>query len=231
MTQAIAILQARMGSSRLPGKTLMPLGGKPVLTRVVERLRQVNFLSQIIVATTTSDRDNAICAAAEEMGLSVFRGSENNVLDRYYRCAQEYGASQIVRATADDPLTSPKLLEQMWQEHLAGGYDYTTTSGFPVGVQEEIVTFEALERCHKHSTLPNHFEHVLEYIQENPDRFSIGTVKAPQHLSRPEVRVTLDTENDYLFLTKLFDRFGEESTAFEIKELIAFWDTVRNEAA
>lgn len=219
----VIILQARMNSSRLPGKILMDLDGKPVLQRVIERLKKFRYADNLIVATTDSPKDDDTCKLLDILGQKYFRGSESNVLERYYLCATKHAATQIIRATADDPLTDISLLEMMFESHLKKQADYTTTSGFPIGVQEEIVTYDALKRCYEKSTKENHFEHVLEYIQENVSLFNINRIEATGLLNREDVRVTLDTKEDYRIIEEYYKNCHNIED-IDTKKIIEMWD-------
>ncbi len=221
--KTVIILQARMNSSRLPGKILMSLNGKTVLERVIERLKTFSKADDLIVATTNTFNDDVTCKLLDEIDVKYFRGSEHNVLKRYYLCALEYEATQIIRATADDPLTDINLLEYMFDKHITKGSDYTYTSGYPVGVQEEIVTFGALRKCYENSTKKNHFEHVLEYILENNKDFIIDNIIAPESLNREDVRVTVDTKEDFEIVKKYF--FDKDYTlSLDTKKIIEKWN-------
>lgn len=223
--KTVIILQARMNSSRLPGKIALKFRGLTVLEHVINRLQAFEQADELIVATTDTPLDDMTCEIAHRAGVCVFRGSENNVLERYFLCAVQNGADQIVRATADDPLTSIALLKKMYESHIHKNADYTYSEGFPIGVQEEIVTFEALQRCYQLSYKPNHVEHVLEYIVENPKDFNLNLLKAEGELNRPDVRVTLDTEEDFLRLNKYFVHF-DAILEVSIRNVIDFWDQV-----
>ncbi|WP_372998799.1 cytidylyltransferase domain-containing protein [Sulfurimonas sp.] len=222
--KTVIILQARMNSSRLPGKILMNLNGKTVLERVIERLKTFSKADDLIVATTNTSNDDSTCELLEKIGVKYFRGSEDNVLERYYLCAKENDATQIIRATADDPLTDISLLDKMFTTHLYLECDYTFTSGYPIGVQEEIVTFNALKKCYKNSTKENHFEHVLEYIFENKSDFNINEVIAPKELNREDVRVTLDTKEDFEIIKKYYSKYNY--LELESEEIIKIWDEI-----
>ncbi len=220
------ILQARMNSSRLPGKIAMRLKGRTVLEHVIDRLKMFDRADDIIVATTSTEADDLTCAIAGNAGVKVFRGSEDNVLERYYLCAKEYNADQVIRATADDPLTSIELLNAMYDSHMEKTADYTYSDGYPIGVQEEIVSFEALERCHALSYKQNHFEHVLEYILENESDFRVNLLSAPIELNRPDVRITLDTIDDFRIIEKYYNSFDNIKT-ITIHDIIEYWERLK----
>jgi len=192
------IIQARMLSSRLPGKVLKPIAGRFLLDHVLGRLEMLPDSLNIVVATSNLPQDNPIVLHCEGRGVLVFRGSEADVLDRYYCCAQKYKFNHIVRLTADNPFTDIKELQRLIKYHLVEGYDYTHCLGsLPLGVGSEIFTFGALQRSALEGHAPNHREHVNEYITEHPKFFRIGELHVDERKRRPEVRLTVDTEEDY----------------------------------
>jgi spore coat polysaccharide biosynthesis protein SpsF len=192
------IIQARMGSTRLPGKVLRPIAGKPLLAHVLGRLVGLQHPAEVVVATSTETADDAIEAFCTAMSASCFRGSETDVLARYWECALTYGFDQVVRLTADNPFTDVTELDRLIELHLDAGNDYTHSFGMmPLGVGAEIFTRAALERSYREGHAPNHREHVNEYIQENPGLFRIGQLDVPAAKRHPGLRLTVDTEEDY----------------------------------
>lgn len=192
------IIQARMGSTRLPGKVLRPVGGLPLLGHVIGRLSQLVQPWPVVVATSTDARDDAIVAWCRQADVATFRGSELDVLDRYVQCARTSGFQQVVRLTADNPFTDVPEMERLVQLHLDGGFDYTHSFGtLPLGVGTEIITRAALERSHIEGRERHHREHVNEYIQEHPELFRIGALDVPAAKRAPDLRLTVDTEEDW----------------------------------
>lgn len=191
------ILQARMGSTRLPGKVFKIIGDKPLLGHIIERVRTLKHSVTIVVATTVNPEDDDIERFCQDERVECFRGSEENVLERYYLCAKKYGFSDIVRLTADNPFIDVEELGRLIERHKTTGSDYTHSFGvLPVGVGAEVFTLETLESSYRHATKMNHFEHVNEYIQENPDLFNITVLEVAPEKRRPDVRLTVDTEED-----------------------------------
>lgn len=187
-----------MGSSRLPGKVLKMVSGKPLLDHVLGRLALLKFPVKVVIATSLQRQDDVIAQYCLNMGLALFRGSETDVLNRYFECASEYDFKHVVRLTADNPFTDIEELQHLIQQHLTQSNDYTHSFGFmPLGVGAEIFTFAALERSAKESYDPNHREHVNEYILENPSLFSVGRLEVPMAKQRPDLRLTVDSEEDY----------------------------------
>lgn len=192
------IIQARMGSARLPGKVLRDIGDLPLLAHVMGRLSQLAHPWPVVVATSTDAHDDAIVAWCRHADVSTFRGSEHDVLDRYVQCARASDFQHVVRLTADNPFTDIHELERLVKLHLADGFDYTHSFGMmPLGVGAEIFTRTALERSHLEGLQPHHREHVNEYIQEHPELFRIGVLDIPADKRAPDLRLTVDTEEDW----------------------------------
>ena len=213
MSGIMAIVQARMGSTRLPGKVLMEIGGKPMLARVMERAGQARKLDGIVVATTGNDEDDRIVSLCRDCSWECFRGSEADVLDRYYRAAVEYRAEHVVRITSDCPLIDPGLVDRVVEEFLAGqpGLDYASNflprRTFPRGLDTEIMTFRALERSWREDTNPAHREHVTQYILRHPELFRTHGVIHGTDLSHH--RWTVDTIEDLDLVRAVFSHFRD----------------------
>ena len=198
MTSVGLIVQARMGSTRLPGKVLRPVGHLPLLGHVVGRLSRLALSWPLIVATSTEEIDDAIVVWCSQANVPIFRGSEIDVLDRYVQCARASNFQHVVRLTADNPFTDVTELERLVDLHLSGSFDYTHSFGMmPLGVGAEIITWSALERSDIEGVEPHHREHVNEYIQEHPEMFSIGVLNIPVDKRAPNLRLTVDTEEDW----------------------------------
>ena len=192
------IIQARMGSTRLPGKVLKPIAGKVLLDHVLGRLSLLACPIKVVVATSDLPQDDAIVLHCQSRGVAVYRGSEPDVLDRYYQCACENGFAHVVRLTADNPFTDMEELQRLIEQHLTQHNDYTHSfDSMPLGVGAEIFTFAALEKSVQEGHAPNHREHVNEYIQEHPEVFRVGVLELPEAKRRPDLRLTVDTEDDY----------------------------------
>lgn len=193
-----AVIQARMGSSRLPGKVLRPIAGLPLLAHVTGRLGLLKTAMHIVVATSTKPQDDAIAAHCRQSSVACFRGSERDVLARYAACAAENDFDHIVRLTADNPFTDIEELDRLSELHVREGNDYTHSFGeLPIGVGAEIFSRAALVRSEREGHAENHREHVNEYVQENPQSFRIGMLTVPPNKRRPDLSLTVDTEADY----------------------------------
>lgn len=192
------VVQARLGSTRLPGKVLREIAGKPLLAHVLGRLAGLSHKATVVVATTVAARDDTIAVWCAEKDVACFRGDELDVLDRYYQCARSYGFDQVVRLTADNPFTDIVELDRLIDRHMADENDYTHAFGtLPVGVGAEIFTFPALERSQREGLLEHQREHVNEYFTDMPHLFSIGILDVPEEKVAPGLRLTVDTEEDW----------------------------------
>jgi len=219
-----AIIQARVGSSRLRGKVLLKLpyeGEKTVLEHVIERVKRAKTINEVIVATTTNEEDEKIVRIAEGLGVKTFRGSEKDVLSRYYYTAKEHKLDIVVRITSDCPCIDPTIIDKAVKRHLENNADYTRTVGFPRGFDVEVISFKALEVAHKEATKDFEREHVCPYIYKTaPERFKITYFYAEEEINHPEIRVTLDTEEDYALLCCVFDTLYKKNPLFGVYEVV-----------
>jgi spore coat polysaccharide biosynthesis protein SpsF len=220
----VAIVQARMTSERLPGKVLMNILGKPVLWHVVTRLNGSELIEKVVVATTTNETDIPIIRFCDEMGIGVYAGSEENVLDRYYKAASHFSATVIVRITADCPLIDPKIVDRVIQYYLENKdkFDYVSTNHpttFPDGLDTEVFSFEALEKAWKNAKKQYEREHVTPYIWDQPEKFRIGNVENDEDLSATE-RWTLDYEEDLEFIRAIYANLYKEGKIFGMEDVL-----------
>ncbi|HEX6504192.1 MAG TPA: glycosyltransferase family protein [Terriglobales bacterium] len=211
--RVVAIVQARMGSSRLPGKVLQDLAGRPMLARVIERMSRAQRLNDVVVATTDQARDDVIAHLCQERGWSCFRGSEYDVLDRYYRAALEFGAQLVVRVTSDCPLIDPEIIDQHVSRMEEGWaeVDFVTNMArqtYPLGLAVEALPIDVLARMKRMSTTPELCEHVTTLAYAEPDWFRIEHVLHPVDLSH--MRWTVDTKEDLEFVRLIFEHFGHD---------------------
>jgi spore coat polysaccharide biosynthesis protein SpsF len=192
------IIQARMGSSRLPGKILMPIGKKTLLEHILYRLDRLRHNATTVIATSNISRDDVVADFCAARAVACFRGSEDNVLDRYYRCTEQYRFYQIIRMTADNPFTDIGELDRLIDLHLSRHSDYAHSfDDLPMGAGAEIFTFDALARCWRDGHAPHHLEHVNEYLLEHPELFRTETLRVAAEKRRPDIRLTVDTADDY----------------------------------
>jgi spore coat polysaccharide biosynthesis protein SpsF len=222
-----AIIQARSGSSRLPKKVLKPLpygSDITVLQQVIRRVKRSLSLDEIIVATTTKSQDDAIVHIAEKEKVKTFRGDEKDVLSRYYFAAKEHNLDVIVRITSDCPCIDPRVVDRVVLTHLKEEADYTSNTlkrTYPHGLDVEVISFKALEEAFCKATKPFEREHVCPYIHTtNREKFKLVNVEAPPHLRAPDIRITLDTEEDYALLCAVFDYLYPETPFFGGEEIV-----------
>ena len=220
--KTIAIIQARMGSTRLPGKVLKPLAGDTVLGHVVRRVREAKRLNGVCIATTESPADAPIVAECRRLGVECFRGSEPDVLARYHGAAQAIKADVIVRVTSDCPLFDGALLDKMLAEFgAANGLDYLSNvqvRRFPRGLDAEIFTFPALERAHREAAHFHEREHVTPYFYQNPELFRLRSFENKEDLSAH--RWTLDTPEDWQFVEAVYAALGPRFTTADVMNLL-----------
>lgn len=223
----LCIIQARLGSTRLPGKVLKKLSGKSVLEHVIYRVSKSNLIDQIIVATTTNEEDDKIVDECLKIGVNYYRGDENNVLSRYYETAFDKGYETIIRITSDCPLIDPKIIDNMIRyfnnENEKYQLDYLSNSlkeTFPRGFDVEIFTFNSLKEAYENATLEYEKEHVTPYIYLNQDKFTIKNYYNSNKYQN--YRLTLDTYEDYLVIKNIYDNIYKEDSMFFYEDIISY---------
>lgn len=220
MERITALIQARLGSTRLPGKTLMKAGGDTLLGHLVRRVKASGFIKEIVIATTVDDRDGAIAEFAASMRLKCYRGSEDDVLDRFYKASVKYGLQTIVRVTPDCPILDPDVTDHVIRRYLKKRCDYASNCiipTYPDGLDTEVFSFKTLEKAWRGARLPSEREHVTAYIVKHPELFSIHNVRNPgEDLSW--MRWTVDTEEDMDFIREVFRRLGDKGI-FHMKDV------------
>lgn len=199
----IIVLQARMGSRRLPGKALATIGQRSLLGHTITRLQQTD-VARVIVATTIEPADDAIDAEARRHGAQVFRGPRDHVLERFILLARERGATRIVRATADNPAVDGHAPERVLASLDRRHADYVVEYGLPYGCAVEAVTVAALEQALAYSRDAYDHEHVTSFVVRNADRFRVVKLLAPSAVRRPDLRFTVDTREDLLYMREVF---------------------------
>ncbi|HAV43650.1 TPA: acylneuraminate cytidylyltransferase [bacterium] len=220
----IGIIQARMGSTRLPQKVLMEIEGEPLLGHIITRLKDVKLLGTIIVATSTNPQDEVIAEVAEGYGAKVFRGSEEDVLLRFVDAAKDLGAEIILRATGDNPLIDSEITQGLIARQTESHSDYIGMNGLPLGTAPEIVSKRALFEAHRLLAKESpHREHVTSFIKERKDLFMVEILEAPANLSRPTWRLTVDTHEDLELVRGVFARFRPRKIFF-LSEVVEFLD-------
>ena len=204
-----AIIQARMSSTRLPGKIMLPLKGKPVLQNIAERVSTAKNIDDVIIATSAETSDDIVENFCVKAGIKVFRGSLNNVLERYYKCALSETADIIARLTADNALIDGNIIDEAVNVFSGGGIDYLSyKEGLPLGMHVEIFSFPALEKSYHEAKDPECLEHVTPYMIKNPDKFRVMFFADDKDTDNSSMRFTMDTPEDYEFVKRVYDSFG-----------------------
>ncbi len=219
-----------MSSIRLPGKVLMEIEGKPMLSHVINQTISANLIDDVIIATSTNSSDEPIIAFCEKNNVKYFRGSEKNVLDRYFKCAQKFSCEHIIRVTADCPLIDPNIIDNILQKFEKGNYDYVSnnlkfvngkwenaTCNFPQGMTVEVSSFKTLETAWIHAKKLSEREHVFPYIQFNPKIFKIQNVVYFEDLSN--IRCTVDRKEDLEFVQEIYKRIPKNINYVKIKDI------------
>lgn len=218
----VAIIQARIGSTRLPGKALLDIAGRPMLLHVIERMQRSEEIDKIVVATTHNERDDEIEDFCKKHEVSFYRGSENDVLDRYYQCAKEYAADIVVRVTSDCPLIDPRVVDMVINEYKKGESDYSSNiveRTYPRGMDVEVFSFKALAKAHREAHEDYQREHVTPFIHENPEKFILTNVLGDEDFSR--YRITVDTPEDMEMVSRLYIKvFDDIGSSYGYMDLV-----------
>ena len=231
MFTVTVIIQARVGSTRLPGKVMYPLDGQPALEHVVTRTAHADSVTDVVVATSTEPQDDVIAQYAPTFGADVIRGSESNVLSRFERAVEEYGPDIVLRITGDCPLIDPATIDSVVAS-VTGEADYASNTShrtFPRGLDVEAFTVESFETVISAATTQAEREHVTPYYRENPDVFDIVNVTSDQvfdkgkYIDRTDLRLTLDEADDYRLLKRIYDTIGYDDI-LSIREAIDLVD-------
>ncbi|NJD08277.1 MAG: hypothetical protein FIA97_17530 [Methylococcaceae bacterium] len=215
----IAVIQARMGSSRLPGKVLRLLAGEPMLGRIAHRVAAARSVDAVIVATSDQSQDDVLAAFCADHGIDCFRGSESDVLDRFWRAAASRRAEAVLRITADCPCADPAVIDAVYQMFQAQDLDHGSVSTgagaalsrefrWPDGLDAEWIKSSALQRAAEEATNPLDREHVTPYIWRNPHWFRLAALSAPADYSR--LRLTVDNEADYQLIDRVYRHFAPD---------------------
>jgi len=207
----LAIIQARTGSTRLPGKSVKKINGKPLIWYIVDTVKKSKLIDEIVLATTTKEKDKILIDLAKEYGVKSFAGDENNVLDRYYQAAKKFEGDIIVRLTGDCPLQDHNVIDRIIQEFLDNEFDYvsnTLVSTFPHGLDTEVFSFNALEKSWKQATHPLETEHVTFRIKKRTDLFSTKNVYNSENMH--SFRWTVDYSEDFLLIEEILKRLGNK---------------------
>ncbi|WP_020470183.1 cytidylyltransferase domain-containing protein [Zavarzinella formosa] len=211
----MAIMQARMGSSRLPGKIIAEIAGRPMLNVIIDRLGRSKLMDELVIASSERPANQVVEDLAAKAGVRCFRGSEDDVLDRFYQAARLGKPDIIVRLTADNPCMNGEWMDFLIEQALAGKWDYFAPSfqTHPHGVSAEIFPFACLETMWKEATHPEEREHVTPFLYRRPDRFRVCWHESAENNS--DLRLTVDTEDDLRLAREIFDHFGHDQFTWQ----------------
>lgn len=229
MSKTVAIIQARMGSTRLPGKVLKPILKKQLLWHLVNRVKAAKKVDEVVVATTTNKADQKIVNFCKKNNINFFEGSEKDVLDRFYQTAKKYAADIVIRVTADCPLIDPFIIDKAISKFQKGHFDHlgvATGAGvanqkikkFPDGLDCEVFSFEVLEKAAKNAKDPNEREHVTMYTWKRPELFKIGALYSKKDYS--SYRFTVDYPKDLKFVKEIYQKLFRMDSVFKMEEVI-----------
>ena len=224
----VAIIQARMSSQRLPGKVLMDISGKPMLQHIIDRVNEAKLINDIVIATTTKEEDKSIIQLIADNGMKGYRGSELDVLDRYYQTVARYkrigrtsNINTIVRITSDCPLIDPRIIDKTIEFYLNGNFDYVSNvETYPDGLDTEVFSYNALAKTWKEAKEPRDREHVTSYICSHPKKFKVGLLESGQDFSK--YKWSVDTIEDLEFARTIYRKLGNKFYMEDILKLLEF---------
>jgi len=217
------IIEARMTSSRLPGKILLDLEGEASILRQVERIRRSRFIDSIVVATTTNSEDDLLVEMLEDRAIPFFRGSEEDVLGRVAAAAEYYGIDPVVEITGDCPLVDIVESDRVIERYLEGGFDLVANNllrSYPIGMDTIAISGRVLQEADQSTSDPAHREHVCLYLYENPFEYHFSNIEAPRALRDPGLRMTLDTIEDYRFIQAIYARLYPGKPDFSLYDMM-----------
>ena len=219
----LIIVQARMTSTRLPGKVMKIVCDKPLLEHLINRLRRVKYADQVVIATTVNDTDNIIVNLCKELGTLYYRGSEGDVLGRYYEAAVKYGGDIIIRITSDCPVIDPEVVDYLinFFANNIEKYDYVSNTlerSYPKGMDSEIFSFDTLKEAHFNAHDPFDRENVTPFVKMRPQQFRLYNILYRIDMSR--YRWTLDTPEDLELISKIFDALFYQNPSFSLKDML-----------
>jgi spore coat polysaccharide biosynthesis protein SpsF len=233
MAQAnvVIVVQARMSSTRLPGKVLLPILGKSLLERMIERVQMIKHAATVVIATSDHEQDDIIQNEAEKIDVPCFRGSLDNCLDRHYQAGLKYGADVVIKIPSDCPLIDPRIIDEVLDYYFAheGEYDFVNNlhpATWPDGNDVEIMTAACIERAYKEASRKLELEHTTPYIWENPDKFRIANISwsAGKDYSMSH-RFTIDYPEDYQFIKKVYEELYPQKADFSCDDILSLLET------
>ena len=226
MEKVISTIEARMTSTRLPGKVLKKIMGRPALELLIERLRAVKEIEEIVVATTVNKTDDVIADLCRRINVKCFRGSEQDVLGRVLAAAKSVDGDILIEITGDCPLIDPDVIRACLKVFREGKYDYVSTGcrkrTFPDGLDVQVFPVKVLEEVSQLTQDPSDREHVSYYIYSHPERYRLKNYEATGELYWPELAITLDTPQDLILITKIFEALYPQNPLFSAQDIVRF---------
>ena len=223
MTKTIGLIAVRMKSSRLKKKALLDLGGKPLIVRLYDRVRQSKRMDDVVLCTSDDSQDNPLETIAVENNIPFIRGDKDDVLKRFLNCLGTHPAKNIVRITGDNPLCDPEVIDLLIESHEKKNADYSRMDGVPMGVTAEVISVNALKYIYKMAEDTKSSEYMTWYFTKN-DAFQLNVLQAPQELNRPALRLTVDYQEDIELLLKIYEKFNFDNSPPALNEIIDFLD-------
>lgn len=221
----VSTIEARMTSSRLPGKPLFKANNISMLAHLVRRLKSIEIIDEIVLATTINKEDQPLVDEANKLGIKSYRGDEHNVMKRVIDAAESANADIIVEITGDCPIIDPKIIRQSIEIFINGKYDYVSNGAqrsFPDGMDTQVFLLETLKKSYTMTNSLLDYEHVTLHIRNNPDIFSHFDMIAPVELFWPELGLTLDEEDDYILIKNIIEHFGDSNDLFSCSDAIEY---------
>ena len=230
--RTVAIIQARMGSQRLPGKSMADLAGEPLLWQFLERVKRCKNIDQVVLATTSKTQDDVLVKIADRCNLQSFRGAENDLVDRYYQAAKLFNADIVVRICADNPVVEPAEVGRIIDYHKNNDSDFSSNTHnimdnmYPDGLGAEVFDFATLEELTRLTDNPENREHPHSYFYEHPEKYKIGTVPCPKSFQRPDLKLDVNTAEELKFLQAIYEYWYKKDNHFHIENIIWWYDNI-----
>ncbi|MBF0369428.1 MAG: NTP transferase domain-containing protein [Magnetococcales bacterium] len=237
--RVVLIIQARMGSTRLPGKSMMPLAGEPLIGRLLERVKGCQEVDQIVLAIPDTPENEVLAGVGLEWGVAVYSGSEGDLVDRYYQAAQKFSADVVVRLPGDNPVPEPGEIDRIIAHHLRGRAAFSTNitqllgNGYPDGIGAEVFDFKSLEEVWRRQDDPlkrehlhlNFFDYATGQVVDS-EQYPVATVSCPAGFSRPDLVLDVNTPAEYAYLKALYSALYPKNPQFHITDIIAWHDGI-----
>ena len=226
LPKIVTVIQARMSSTRLPGKVMLPLAGKPLIIRMQERINLSRYAGEIVIAITDDESDDQLVKLCKQNNLNIFRGHSLDLLDRHYKAAKEYNAELVIKIPSDCPLIDPEIIDKVIQYYISNRDKFDFVSNlhpptYPDGNDVEIMSFKVLENAWINAKKDFEREHTTPYIWENPDKFRIGNLVWETGFDYSMThRFTIDYKEDYEFIKKVYDELYEDNNRFGLKDIL-----------